>query len=37
MTFRYDHWTGVPTANPVLLVGVLGIAILLFLRKEQKK
>ncbi|MFP4655899.1 MAG: right-handed parallel beta-helix repeat-containing protein [Methanohalobium sp.] len=33
----YDHWAGVPTANPVLLVGVLGIAVLLFLRREQKK
>ncbi|ADI74151.1 periplasmic copper-binding protein [Methanohalobium evestigatum Z-7303] len=31
-----DHWAGVPTINPVLLVGVLGIAMLLFLRREQK-
>jgi hypothetical protein len=31
-----DHWAGVPTVNPVLLVGVLGIAMLLFLRREQK-
>jgi hypothetical protein len=35
--FGYDHWSGVPTANPVLLTGVLGIAVLLFLRREQKK
>ncbi|WP_232216829.1 VPXXXP-CTERM sorting domain-containing protein [Methanohalobium evestigatum] len=34
--FGYDHWAGVTTANPVLLVGILGIAILLFLRREQK-
>ncbi|ADI75086.1 von Willebrand factor type A (plasmid) [Methanohalobium evestigatum Z-7303] len=32
----FDHWAGVPTANPVLLVGVLGIAVLLFLKREQK-
>jgi hypothetical protein len=31
-----DHWAGVPTANSLLLVSMLGIAILLFLRKEQK-
>lgn len=35
--FGYDHWAGVPTANPVLLIGVLGIAMLLFLRREQDK
>lgn len=35
--FGYDHWAGVPTANPVLLVGVLGIIIMLFLGKEQKQ
>ncbi|MFP4654363.1 MAG: SdrD B-like domain-containing protein [Methanohalobium sp.] len=31
--FGYDHWAGVPTANPVLLVGLLGVAMLLFLRR----
>ncbi|ADI74493.1 conserved repeat domain protein [Methanohalobium evestigatum Z-7303] len=35
--FGYDHWAGVPTANPMLLVGVLGIAMLLFIRREQNK
>ncbi|WP_157197252.1 VPXXXP-CTERM sorting domain-containing protein [Methanohalobium evestigatum] len=29
-------WTGVPTTDPVLLAGILGIAILLFIRKEKK-
>ncbi|ADI74089.1 periplasmic copper-binding protein [Methanohalobium evestigatum Z-7303] len=32
----YDHWAGVPATNPVLLIGVLGIAMLLFLRREQR-
>ncbi|WP_292485505.1 VPXXXP-CTERM sorting domain-containing protein [Methanohalobium sp.] len=32
----HDHWAGVPTANPVLLVGVLGIALVLFMRRQQK-
>ncbi len=35
--FGYDHWAGVPTANPMLLVGVLGIAMLLFIKREQNK
>ncbi|ADI74068.1 hypothetical protein Metev_1193 [Methanohalobium evestigatum Z-7303] len=34
--FGYDHWAGVPTANPILLVGLLGVAMLLLLRREQK-
>ncbi|ADI75084.1 conserved repeat domain protein (plasmid) [Methanohalobium evestigatum Z-7303] len=34
--FGHDHWTKVPTANPVLLIGVLGVAMLLLLRREQK-
>ena len=33
---KHDHWAGVPTANPVLLVGVLGIALVLFMRRQQK-
>ncbi|ADI74500.1 hypothetical protein Metev_1660 [Methanohalobium evestigatum Z-7303] len=34
--FGYDHWAGVPTTEPLVLVGTLGIAILLFMRREQK-
>ncbi|MFP4654496.1 MAG: VPXXXP-CTERM sorting domain-containing protein [Methanohalobium sp.] len=33
---KHDHWAGVPTANPVLLVGILGIALVLFMRRQQK-
>jgi hypothetical protein len=33
---KHDHWAGVPTANPVLLVGVLGIALALFMKRQQK-